>query len=319
MHRISVNFLGKLWSFWREQSDIMAVLSEPLQAGTLGPQPHGRDAQLAISNILWGLVGSWYPGPGWRGMSLCLRLWQYQAVGDFTHFMLWISLIAVIPFSPFDSVTSVNLPLRLLPSAPGWEGLWSENIGCFLFFPSFMKTINFENVAKTTPRSDVSDKSFLYHRSNEPGGCDWDNMTPNEKITFLDLLRSSSIRLDDPVFRSSSMCLETLCWGPGDPGIVFGANITLRGSDGSCQAASHVGLLGCQTLCFLFATFLALFSFNASDVSGRFLPTVSSHPGVQVLHSCLLRCRCSALHRREVFVSYSYTLLFDEEFVVFSV
>ncbi|CAL1174176.1 unnamed protein product [Cladocopium goreaui] len=40
--------------------------------------------------------------------------------------------------------------------------------------------------------------------------------------------------------------------GAGDPGIVFGANITLRGSDGSCQ----------------------------------------------VLHSCLLRCRCSALHRR---------------------
>eukprot|EP00435_Cladocopium_sp_Y103_P020022 s541_g4.t2 len=39
--------------------------------------------------------------------------------------------------------------------------------------------------------------------------------------------------------------------GPGDPGTVFGANITLRGSDGS-----------------------------------------------QVLHSCLLRCRCPALHRR---------------------
>ena len=80
-----------------------------------------------------------------------------------------------------------------------------------------------------------------------------------------------------------------------------------------------MGLLGYQTLGFLFATFLALFSFNASDVSGRFLPRVSSHPGVQVLHSCLLRCRCSALHRREVFVSYSYTLLFDEEFVAFSV
>ena len=128
-----------------------------------------------------------------------------------------------------------------------------------------MKTINFENVAKTTPRSDVSDKSFLYHRSNEPGGCDWDNMTPNEKITFLDLLRSSSIRLDDPVFRSSSMCLETLCWGAGDPGIVFGANITLRGSDGSCQAR-HVGLLGCQTLRFLFATVHFLHCFLSMQV-----------------------------------------------------
>ena len=112
-------------------------------------------------------------------------------------------------------------------------------------------------------------------------------MTPNEKITFLDLLRSSSIRLDDPVFRSSSTCGSTR--------------------------------LPDTTLSLCYSTFFALFSFNASDVSGRFLPTVSSHPGVQVLHSCLLRCRCSALHRREVFVSYSYTLLFDEEFVVFSV
>ena len=65
----------------------------------------------------------------------------------------------------------------------------------------------------------------------------------------------------------------------------------------------HVGLLGGQTLCH-YALSLLHFSHCFLSKWCQWADFCSVNWSWQVLHSCLLRCRCRALHRREIFVSF---------------